>query len=89
MPVDEPYRTGRTWPAAGPAPVNQSYEDLVALLDRARVQGENLVGLSLDEAVAVATSRGVDVRLAREDETGFVMTMELNFRRINLEVVEG
>jgi hypothetical protein len=52
-------------------------------------QGQAIDGLALAEARARATSNGFVVRLVREDSTEFVLTMDLNFRRINLEVEGG
>ena len=41
--------------------------------------------LALAAGVANATSQAYVVRLAKEDDSEFVLTMDLNFRRINLE----
>jgi hypothetical protein len=67
-------------------PDDEEVSDQLAL---ARTEGQRLVGLPLDEAAATATARGFTVRLARQDATQFVMTMDLSFRRINLEVENG
>ena len=48
--------------------------------------GDQFVGLSLVEAVARATSEGYVVRLAREDGSEFVLTTDLDFRRISIVV---
>jgi hypothetical protein len=86
VPSEEPYTTGPSWPPVGPPPSDVSDADQVA---QARAQGHDLVGLSVDEAVSLATSNGFAVRLAREDGTDFALSMDLNFRRINLDVVDG
>jgi hypothetical protein len=52
-------------------------------------QGRDIEGLTLSEARARATSCGYVVRLVREDSTEFALTMDLNFRRINVEVEGG
>jgi hypothetical protein len=52
-------------------------------------QGQAIEGLTLSEARATATSSGYIVRLVREDSTEFALTMDLNFRRINVEVEGG
>ena len=86
MPSEEPYTTGPSWAPVESPPSHLSDADQLA---QARAQGQDLVGLSVDEAVSLATSNGFVVRLAREDGTDFVLTMDLNFRRINLDVVDG
>ena len=52
-------------------------------------QGHAIEELTLPEARARATSSGYVVRLVREDATEFALTMDLNFRRINVEVERG
>ncbi len=52
-------------------------------------QGRAIEGHTLSEARALATSSGYVVRLVREDSTEFALTMDLNFRRINVEVEGG
>ena len=86
MPSKESYATSPLWSPTGSSPSDTSDADQLAL---ARAQGSALVRLSLEEAIAVATSNGFTVRLGREDGTDFVLTMDLNFRRINLAVSDG
>lgn len=78
--------TGPQWPATGSPPGHMSDIDHLA---RTRAQGQDLIGLALGEAVALATSKGFPVRLASEDGTDFILTMDLNLGRINLDVVDG
>jgi hypothetical protein len=52
-------------------------------------QGHAIEGLTLSEARARATSSGYLVRLVRQDATEFALTMDLNFRRINVAVEGG
>lgn len=52
-------------------------------------QGRAIEGLTLSEARARATSSGYILRLVKEDLTEFALTMDLNFRRINVAVEAG
>lgn len=52
-------------------------------------QGHAIEGLTISEARARATSSGYIVRVVREDSTEFALTMDLNFRRINVAVEAG
>jgi hypothetical protein len=58
-------------------------------LEATATAGEHLVGLALAEAVAHATSEGYVVRLAKQDDSEFVLTADHNGRRVNLEVENG
>jgi hypothetical protein len=84
------WSTGPQWFPAPDAPP----EGWAALTHDQRLEatataGEHLVGLALAEAVAHATSKGYVARLVKKDDSEFVLTMDLNFRRINLEVDNG
>jgi hypothetical protein len=83
---DVSYSTGPQWSPTGSPPDNMSDADHLA---QARARGQDLIGLPLDDAVAVAMTHGFSIRLAREDGADFILSMDLNVRRINLEVVDG
>lgn len=80
------YSTGPQWSPNGALPGQLNDADRLA---HTQAQGQDLIGLPLDEAVFRATSDGLSVRLAREDGTDYILTMDLNFGRINLDVVDG
>jgi hypothetical protein len=58
-------------------------------LAHTQAQCHDLIGLSLAQAIDVATSNGLSVRLAREDSTDFILTMDLNLRRINVDITDN
>ena len=50
---------------------------------------ESLIGKSLNEANQLAGFNGFAIRVTREDSTNYMVTMDLRFDRINLELDEG
>ena len=50
---------------------------------------ESLIGKSLNEATQLAGFNGFAIRVTREDSTNYMVTMDLRFDRINLELDEG
>ena len=84
------WSTGPQWfPAPDAEPGRWAALTHDQQLEATAAAGEHLVGLALAEAVAHATSDGYVVRLAKQDDSEFVLTMDLNFRRINLEDHNG
>lgn len=49
----------------------------------------SLIGKSLKQAEELAGFNGFSIRVTREDSTNYMITMDLRFDRINLELDEG
>ncbi len=56
---------------------------------RTNARSRELLGLTVDKATQLATGWGYQVRIVREDGDWFVLTMDLQSRRINLEIENG
>jgi len=50
---------------------------------------ESLIGKSLNEANQLAGFNGFAIRVTREDSTNYMVTMDLRFDRINLQIDNG
>ena len=50
---------------------------------------ESLIGKSLNEATQLAGFNGFAIRVTREDSTNYMVTMDLRFDRINLQIDNG
>ena len=50
---------------------------------------ESLIGKPLDEATQLAGFNGFAIRVTREDSTNYIITMDLRFDRINLQIDNG
>ena len=50
---------------------------------------ESLIGKSLNEATQIAGFNGFSIRVTREDSTNYIITMDLRFDRINLQIDNG
>ena len=68
---------------AGSIPAARSLMDIINRL----LQG--LVGMDLTQATHLCQVSGFDSRVTREDSTHFMLTHDLRFDRVNLEVDNG
>ena len=50
---------------------------------------ESLIGLTKEEGTKVCLDNDYKVRITREDSNNYVITMDLRFDRINLELDKG
>lgn len=50
---------------------------------------ESLIGLTIEEGIKLCTENGYNVRITREDSRNFIITMDVRFNRINLELDNG
>ena len=50
---------------------------------------ESLIGKPLNEATQLAGFNGFAIRVTREDSTNYIITMDLRFDRINLQIDNG
>jgi hypothetical protein len=80
------YSTGPQWPPVGSPPTDLPFEDELA---RTNARSQELLGLNTEDATRRATDWGYQVRITREDDTSFILTMDLSARRINLAIEHG
>jgi hypothetical protein len=50
---------------------------------------ESIIGKSLEEGIELTKSNGFSVRVTREDNENFFVTMDLRFNRINFQIDNG
>ena len=50
---------------------------------------ESLIGKSIDEARSICIDSNISFRVVREDETNYIVTMDLRSDRINVEIDNG
>ena len=50
---------------------------------------QDVVGMDKDAAVKLITGKGFKCRTRKEDGEAFMGTMEVNLKRVNIEVVKG
>jgi len=56
---------------------------------RTNERAQQLVGMAVDAATSLTAEWGCRVRITREDQESFILTMDLSSRRINVEVEHG
>lgn len=50
---------------------------------------ESLIGKTLNEAKELASFNGFSIRISREDNNNFTLTMNMRFDRIDIELDNG
>lgn len=50
---------------------------------------EALIGLSKEEGINLCSDNNYKLRIVREDSKNYIITMDLRFDRINLEIDNG
>jgi len=76
-------------PQGQPLGTPRSRSEFEEQMARTNARSRELLGLTADKATELATGWGYQVRIVRQDGDWFVLTMDLQSRRINLEIENG